>query len=69
MKDKRKGILQLIVIAAVIGLCTFTTCVGFTKHHKGSAQNIKLGLDLAGGVSIIFLVSSISLSEGVSPTA
>lgn len=54
MKDKRKGILQLIVIVAVIGLCTFTTCVGFTKHHKGSAQNIKLGLDLAGGVSITY---------------
>ena len=54
MKDKRKGILQLLVIAAVIGLCTFTTCIGFTKHHKGSAQNIKLGLDLAGGVSITY---------------
>jgi len=54
MKDKRKGILQLFVIAVVIGLCTFTTCIGFTKHHKGSAQNIKLGLDLAGGVSITY---------------
>ncbi len=54
MKDKRKGILQLLIIAAVIGLCTFTTCIGFTKHHKGSAQNIKLGLDLAGGVSITY---------------
>ena len=52
MKDKRKGLLQILLILAVIGLCTFTTLVGFTKHHKGSAQNIKLGLDLAGGVSI-----------------
>ena len=28
--------------------------VGFTKAHKGSARNIKLGLDLAGGVSITY---------------
>ncbi|MDD7402685.1 MAG: protein translocase subunit SecD [Butyribacter sp.] len=54
MKDKKKAILQLVVIIAVIGLCTFTTLVGFTKSHKGSAQNIKLGLDLAGGVSITY---------------
>lgn len=54
MKDKKKGLLQIIVILAVIGLCTFTTLVGFTKSHKGSAQNIKLGLDLAGGVSITY---------------
>lgn len=54
MKDKRKGLLQLLLILAVIGLCTFTTLVGFTKSHKGSAQNIKLGLDLAGGVSITY---------------
>ena len=50
MKDKKKGLLQIIAVLAVIGLCTFTTLVGFTKSHKGSAQNIKLGLDLAGGV-------------------
>lgn len=54
MKDKKKGLLQIIVIIAIIGLCTFTTLVGFTKQHKGSAQNIKLGLDLAGGVSITY---------------
>lgn len=54
MKDKKKAILQLFVVIAVIGLCTFTTLVGFTKSHKGSAQNIKLGLDLAGGVSITY---------------
>ncbi len=54
MKDKKKGLLQIVVILAVIGLCIYTTLVGFTKHHKGSAQNIKLGLDLAGGVSITY---------------
>lgn len=54
MKDKKKGLLHLFIILVVIGLCTFTTLVGFTKAHKGSAQNIKLGLDLAGGVSITY---------------
>ncbi len=54
MKDKKKGLLHLLIVFAVIGLCTYTTLVGFTKHHKGSAQNIKLGLDLAGGVSITY---------------
>lgn len=54
MKDKRKGLLQILLVLVVIGLCTFTTLVGFTKQHKGSAQNIKLGLDLAGGVSITY---------------
>ena len=54
MKDKMKGLLQILAVLVVIGLCTFTTLVGFTKDHKGSAQNIKLGLDLAGGVSITY---------------
>lgn len=54
MKDKMKGLLQILAVLVVIGLCTFTTLVGFTKAHKGSAQNIKLGLDLAGGVSITY---------------
>ena len=54
MKNKKKGLLYLFIILAVTGLCTFTTLVGFTDAHRGSAQNIKLGLDLAGGVSITY---------------
>ncbi len=54
MKNKKKAVLHIIVIIAVIALCSFTTLVGFTKQHKGSAKNIKLGLDLAGGVSITY---------------
>ncbi len=50
---KGKGILSLILTIVLIGLLGFTTAVGFGKGHTGSAQNIKLGLDLAGGVSII----------------
>ena len=47
MKDKKKGLLHLLIIIAVIGLCAYTTLVGITSAHKGSAKNIKLGLDLA----------------------
>jgi SecD/SecF fusion protein len=54
MKNKRKGLLSLIVILAVIVFCGYTTLVGLGKAHKGSAQNIRLGLDLAGGVSITY---------------
>lgn len=56
MKNKKKGILHLFVILAIIGLCAYTTLVGFTKAQIGSAKNIKLGLDLAGGVSITYEV-------------
>ena len=54
MKNKKKGLLHLLIIVAAIGLCSYITLVGFTDAHKGSAQNIKLGLDLAGGVSITY---------------
>jgi SecD/SecF fusion protein len=54
MKNKRKGLLSLIVSLAVIVFCGYTTLVGLGKAHKGSAQNIRLGLDLAGGVSITY---------------
>lgn len=54
MKNKKKGILHIFIILALIGLCSYTTLVGFTDAHKGSARNIKLGLDLAGGVSIMY---------------
>lgn len=54
MKNKRKGLLSLIIIVAVIIFCGYTALVGLGESHKGSAQNIRLGLDLAGGVSITY---------------
>ena len=44
MKDKKKGLLHLFIIIAIIGLCSYITLVGITSAHKGSAKNIKLGL-------------------------
>ena len=43
----------LLVIVAVIA-CAYVALVGIGDSHQGSAQNIKLGLDLAGGVSITY---------------
>lgn len=51
---KSKGIISLIVTAVLLVLLGFTTIVGFGKTGTGAAKNIKLGLDLAGGVSITY---------------
>lgn len=60
---KSRGIISLILTVALIGLLGFTTVVGFGGSHSGSARNIKLGLDLAGGVSITYQVKDKNASE------
>lgn len=44
----------MIATTLLIVLLGFTTIVGFGKGKIGSAKNITLGLDLAGGVSITY---------------
>ncbi|MEG0154638.1 MAG: protein translocase subunit SecD [Lachnospiraceae bacterium] len=51
---KNKGVISLILIAAMMVLLGFTTVVGLGKTGTGAAKHIKLGLDLAGGVSITY---------------
>lgn len=51
---KNKGIFSLILVALLTILLGFTTVVGLGSKHTGAAKNIKLGLDLAGGVSITY---------------
>lgn len=53
-KDTKKGILNLAIIFIVIAAMLVVVFVGIGKHHKGKAEHIKLGLDLAGGVSITY---------------
>ena len=53
---KSKGIISLILIAALLGLLGFTAVKGFGEEGSGAARNIKLGLDLEGGVSITYQV-------------
>ncbi len=56
--NKKKGIISLILTVVLIGLLGFTTIVGFGDAHIGASKNIKLGLDLAGGVSITYQVEN-----------
>ena len=54
---KQKAILTLLAIVVIAAVCIYTVAVGLGKQHKGSAKNIELGLDLAGGVSITYEVT------------
>ena len=52
-----------MVTAILIGVLGFTAAVGWGNDHTGAAKNIKLGLDLAGGVSITYQVKDENPSE------
>ncbi len=62
-KAKRNSVLTIIIFLAVLALGTFTTVQGLGKHHIGKAENIILGLDLAGGVSITYQIKEDNPSE------
>lgn len=51
---KSRGVVCLVVAVLLIALLGFTTIIGFGKGETGAAKNIKLGLDLEGGVSITY---------------
>lgn len=64
MKNVKKGLLHLVIILAVVAFFAVTVFIGLGVQHKGSAKNILLGLDLAGGVSITYeTVGDVSVSE------
>ncbi len=52
--NKTKGVLTLVIMALLLGGLVFVTSIGIGKTNTGAAKNIKLGLDLAGGVSITY---------------
>jgi len=54
MNEKKNGWLPVLLVVAAIALCSYVALVGIGKGHKGSVENIRLGLDLAGGVSITY---------------
>ena len=54
--EKGKGAIKLIIALAVIGLCFFIAYAGLGEKKTGAFENIRLGLDLAGGVSITYQV-------------
>ena len=54
---KSKAIVILLVLVLLLGGLGYTAAVGVGSEHKASASDIKLGLDLAGGVSINYKVA------------
>lgn len=54
MKDKKKGMLQLLLTVLVIAGISVIAYIGIGTSKYGSISNVKLGLDLAGGVSITY---------------
>lgn len=53
---KSKAIITLLIIALVFAGATYIDFFGVNAAGEGSASDIKLGLDLAGGVSITYQV-------------
>ena len=54
MNTKLKGVLQLLVILLVTAAVCAVAYTGIGGAKRGSAKNIRLGLDLAGGVSVTY---------------
>ena len=51
---KNKAVITLLLTVILTGLLLFTAAVGWGEGKTGAAENIRLGLDLAGGVSITY---------------
>lgn len=55
MKKNKSVAILAVVLAVVVALCYYATII-LSSTGKGAGQNITLGLDLAGGVSITYQV-------------
>ncbi len=60
---KQRAVLTILAILLVSVFCFYTVLSGLGKQNKGSAKNIELGLDLAGGVSITYEIDDDNPSE------
>ena len=54
MNSKVKGVLQVLLVLVLIAAFAFVAARGIGGAHIGSAKNIRLGLDLEGGVSVTY---------------
>lgn len=54
MKTKGRSLAVLIVLAVVAAVLCFTSAIGIGADRKLSMRDIKRGLDLSGGVSIVY---------------
>ena len=53
-KKKRNSVIGLILLLAMVCFLLYTAVFGIGEDQDGSMENIRLGLDLAGGVSITY---------------
>ena len=54
MNSKLRGFLQILLVLILIGGFGFVAWKGVGQYHRGSVENIRLGLDLKGGVSVTY---------------
>lgn len=54
--SKKKSIVTFIITLILIAASCYVAGFGISKHKSGAAENIVLGLDLKGGVSITYEV-------------
>lgn len=54
MKNVRKGVVYILAVVVAIAALGYVAIVGVGEQHKGTAEHIRLGLDLAGGVSVTY---------------
>lgn len=62
-KVKKNSVITIIVFILAVALGIFTTVHGLGKYCIGKAENIILGLDLAGGVSITYEIEEKDATE------
>lgn len=54
MKNVRKGVLYILIVLVAIAALGYIAYAGIGEGKRGSTKNIRLGLDLAGGVSVTY---------------
>lgn len=62
-KAKKDSVITILVFILAVALGIFTTVHGLGKEKIGTAKNIILGLDLAGGVSITYEIEEKDATE------
>ncbi|MDO4976376.1 MAG: protein translocase subunit SecD [Eubacteriales bacterium] len=60
---RQRAVLTILAVILVAVVCLYTVINGLGAQHKGSAKNIELGLDLAGGVSITYEINDKNPSD------
>ncbi len=63
MKTKNRSVFTLIILAVLAAVLCFTSAVGVGENKKLSIKSIKRGLDLNGGVSIVYQADKADVTD------